>query len=56
MTILGPVLNSNDLYIKGIFNSGIYDYDKYFIYSNIDQFYSDKKELIYDLYNAKKLT
>ena len=55
MTILGPVLNSNDLYIKGIFNSGIYDYDKYFIYSNIDQFYSDKKELIYDLYNAKKI-
>ena len=55
MTILGPVLNSKDLYIKGIFNSGIYDYDKYFIYSNIDQFYSDKKELIYDLYNAKKI-
>ena len=55
MTILGPVLNSNDLYIKGIFNSGIYDYDKYFIYSNIEQFYSDKKELIYDLYNAKKI-
>ena len=55
MTILGPVLNSNDLYIRGIFNSGIYDYDKYFIYSNIDQFYSDKKELIYDLYNAKKI-
>ena len=55
MTILGPVLNSNDLYIKGIFNSGIYDYDKYFIYSNIDQFYSDKKELIYDLYNAKNI-
>ena len=55
MTILGPVLNSNDLYIKGIFNSGIYDYDKYFIYSNIDQYYSDKKELIYDLYNAKKI-
>ena len=55
MTILGPVLNSNSLYIKGIFNSGIYDYDKYFIYSNIDQFYSDKKEIIYDLYNAKKI-
>jgi len=55
MTILGPVLNSNDLFIKGIFNSGIYDYDKYFIYSNIDQFYSDKKEIIYDLYNAKKI-
>ena len=55
MTILGPVLNSKDLYIKGIFNSGIYDYDKYFIYSNIDQFYSDKKELIYDLYNAKNI-
>ena len=47
MTILGPVLNSNDLVIKGIFNSGIYDYDKYFIYSNIDQFYSEKKEIIY---------
>ena len=55
MTILGPVLNSNDLFIKGIFNSGIYDYDKYFIYSNIDQFYSEKKEIIYDLYNAKNI-
>ena len=55
MTILGPVLNSNDLVIKGIFNSGIYDYDKYFIYSNIDQFYSEKKEIIYDLYNAKNI-
>ncbi|MDB2636486.1 FtsX-like permease family protein [Alphaproteobacteria bacterium] len=55
MTILGPVLNSNDLFIKGIFNSGIYDYDKYFIYSNIDQFYSKKKEVIYDLYNAKNI-
>ena len=55
MTILGPMLNSNDLFIKGIFNSGIYDYDKYFIYSNIDQFYSEKKEIIYDLYNAKNI-
>ena len=55
MTILGPVLNSNDLFIKGIFNSGIYDYDKYFIYSNIDQFYSKKEEIIYDLYNAKNI-
>jgi lipoprotein-releasing system permease protein len=55
MTILGPVLNLNDLFIKGIFNSGIYDYDKYFIYSNIDQFYSKKKEIIYDLYNAKNI-
>ena len=55
MTILGPVLNSNDLFIKGIFNSGIYDYDKYFIYSNIDQFYSKKKEIIYDLYNTKNI-
>ena len=55
MTILGPVLNSNDLFIKGIFNSGIYDYDKYFIYSNIDQFYSEKKEIIYDLYNTKNI-
>ena len=55
MTILGPVLNSNDLFIKGIFNSGIYDYDKYFIYSNIDQFYSKKKEIIYELYNAKNI-
>ncbi len=50
MTILGPVLNSHELYIKGIFNSGIYDYDKYFIYSNFDKFYSEKKITIYDLY------
>ena len=55
MTILGPVLNSNELLIKGIFNSGIYDYDKYFIYSNIDQFYSEKNEIIYDLYNTKNI-
>ena len=34
MTILGPVLNSHILIIKGIFNTGVYDYDKYFIYSN----------------------
>ncbi len=50
MTILGPVLNSYELYVAGIFNTGIYDYDKYFIYSNIKQFLSDNNEIIYDLY------
>ena len=50
MTILGPVLNSHDLFIKGIFNSGIYDYDKYFIYSNIDKFSSLTDSPIYDIY------
>ena len=29
MTILGPVLNSRQLIIKGIFNTGVYDFDKY---------------------------
>ena len=50
MTILGPVLNSYELFIKGIFNSGIYDYDKYFIYTNIDKFSSLTDSPIYDIY------
>ena len=50
MTILGPVLNSHELFIKGIFNSGIYDYDKYFIYSNIDKFSESNDLPIYDIY------
>ena len=50
MTILGPVLNSHELFIKGIFNSGIYDYDKYFIYTNIDKFSSSTDSPIYDIY------
>ena len=50
MTILGPVLNSHKLFIKGIFNSGIYDYDKYFIYSNIDKFLESNDLPIYDIY------
>ena len=50
MTILGPVLNSHELFIKGIFNSGIYDYDKYFIYSNIDKFSTSTDSPIYDIY------
>ncbi len=50
MTILGPVLNSHKLFIKGIFNSGIYDYDKYFIYSNIEKFSESNDLPIYDIY------
>ncbi len=50
MTILGPVLNTHQLYVKGIFNSGIYDYDKYFIYSNIENFLSLDSSVIYELY------
>ena len=50
LTILGPVLNSHELFIKGIFNSGIYDYDKYFIYSNIDKFSTATDSPIYDIY------
>ena len=50
MTILGPVLNTHELFIKGIFNSGIYDYDKYFIYSNIEKFSSLTDSPIYDIY------
>ena len=44
MTILGPVLNSHILKIKGIFNTGIYDYDKYFIYSN-ENYFKDISEI-----------
>ena len=50
MTILGPVLNSHQLYVRGIFNSGIYDYDKYYIYSNIEKFKSLNDQVIYDIY------
>ena len=50
MTILGPVLNTHQLYVKGVFNSGIYDYDKYFIYSNIFNFLSLDSPVIYELY------
>jgi len=50
MTILGPVLNTYELYVRGIFNSGIYDYDKYFIYSNFETFSFLNNPLIYDIY------
>ena len=53
MTILGPVLNSHLLQIKGIFNTGIYDYDKYFIYSNESYFRDVSDSLIYEIYEGK---
>jgi lipoprotein-releasing system permease protein len=53
MTILGPVLNSHLLQIKGIFNTGIYDYDKYFIYSNESYFKDISKDPIFEIYEGK---
>ena len=50
MTILGPVLNSYELTVKGIFNTGIYDYDKYFIYSDINSFKNIDSKPIVDVY------
>jgi lipoprotein-releasing system permease protein len=53
MTILGPVLNSHLLQIKGIFNTGIYDYDKYFIYSNESYFRDFSDSPIFEIYEGK---
>ena len=53
MTILGPVLNSHLLQIKGIFNTGIYDYDKYFIYSNESYFKDIFNNPIFEIYEGK---
>ena len=50
MTILGPVLNSKELIIKGIFNTGVYDFDKYFIFSNIEQFNKNINSSVIDIY------
>ena len=54
MTILGPVLNSRQLTIKGIFNTGVYDFDKYFIFSNIDQFKNKISNNVVDVYLRNK--
>mgnify|MGYP001484633821 FL=1 len=54
MTILGPVLNSKQLTIKGIFNTGVYDFDKYFIFSNIDQFKNNISNKVIDVYLNNK--
>ena len=50
MTILGPVLNSKELIIKGIFNTGVYDFDKYFIFSNIELFNKNMNSSVIDIY------
>ena len=54
MTILGPILNSRQLTIKGIFNTGVYDFDKYFIFSNIDQFNNNITNKVIDVYLNNK--
>ncbi len=54
MTILGPVLNSRQLTINGIFNTGVYDFDKYFIFSNIDQFKNNISNKVIDVYLNNK--
>ena len=50
MTILGPVLNTKELIIKGTFNTGVYDFDKYFIFSNIEQFNKNINSSVTDIY------
>ena len=50
MTILGPVLNSKELIINGIFNTGVYDFDKYFIFSNIELFNKNINSSVIDIY------
>jgi len=52
MTILGPVLNSHTLLIKGIFNTGIYDYDKFFIYSNENYFKDISDYPVFEVYEG----
>ncbi len=54
MTILGPVLNSKELIIKGIFNTGVYDFDKYFIFSNIELFNKNINSSVIDIYLDSK--
>ena len=50
MTILGPVLNSEILTIRGIFNLGMYEFDRYYIYSNMSYFKELSEETIIDVY------
>ena len=50
MTILGPVLNSEILTIRGIFNLGMYEFDRYYIYSNMSYFEELSEETIIDVY------
>ncbi len=50
MTILGPVLNTKELIIKGTFNTGVYDFDKYYIFSNIEQFNTNINSSVIDIY------
>ena len=50
LTILGPVLNSKELIIKGTFNTGVYDFDKYFIFSNIELFNTNINSSVIDIY------
>ncbi|MAV82630.1 MAG: hypothetical protein CMI90_04110 [Pelagibacteraceae bacterium] len=50
MTILGPVLNSTILKVKGIFNLGMYEFDRYYIYSNIFSFKNLQNQSLIDVY------
>jgi|TARA_B110000114_G_C15086245_1_gene396204 lipoprotein-releasing system permease protein len=50
MTILGPILNSDTLIIKGIFNSGMYEFDRYYVYSNSIYFNELSLKPIVDVY------
>jgi len=50
MTILGPILNSDTLIIKGIFNLGMYEFDRYYVYSNSIYFNELSLKPIVDVY------
>lgn len=50
MTILGPILDSDVMIVKGIFNIGMYEFDKYYIYSNSSYFLDTDNKSKVDIY------
>ena len=54
MTILGPILNSRILTIRGIFNLGMYEFDRYYIYSSYNYFKDLNQDTIVDVYLDNK--
>lgn len=50
MTILGPILNSEVLTVRGIFNLGMYEFDRYYVYSSDIYFNEISSDSIVDVY------
>ncbi|MDB9776598.1 FtsX-like permease family protein [Alphaproteobacteria bacterium] len=50
MTILGPILNSEVLTVRGIFNLGMYEFDRYYVYSSDIYFNEISLDPIVDVY------